>query len=352
MIDTRPVSDPARAVLGDATIPYLILYANDLSLSRAFYEQQLGLRVVEADENSVKYDAGLVMVCLLRADDYGVTLVGRRDDASDVVFLVDDINLARQDLEARGVVFVRRRTYEIGLVTDFYDPSGHRLMLYQPSPEALSWPSGDKLRAVWAACGRGGSGLIGPAAGSQGSEGGGHRSSGLDGKPLVYLFLFVPGSRGASAFYHATLGLRPIESVHCCNPACPPEELGVAKYDGGGMLLTTHHIHPTPVVDDFGRIYSPRETDPTHVKGIVPVFLVTDLADKVRTLARNGVVFDQGVVRSQLGQLARFEAPGGHGFLLYEPSPEALKWPSGIKVRQILTTLREAEGPARARATS
>ncbi|HUX85443.1 MAG TPA: VOC family protein, partial [Chloroflexota bacterium] len=272
VIETGRLSTETDDLLADAKIVYLILYVNDLSASREFYECQLGLRVIEADESSAKYDTGLVMLCLNRASDYNVRLVGRRDDASDVVFLVDDINAARQELENRGVVFVRRRTYEIGLVTDFYDPSGHRLMIYQPSTEALSWPSGEKIRTVWRTCGRGGSELIGPAAvptlGQQ------EQGTGLDGKPLVYLFLFVPSSDDALAFYQEGLGLKAIERVHCCNPACPPEERGVAKYDAGGMLLTTHHVHPTPVVDDFGRIYSPRAVDSAHTKGIVPVFLV------------------------------------------------------------------------------
>src|SRR5260370_37853205 len=152
-------------ILADARIVYLIIYVNDLGVSTAFYESQLGLQVIESDENSVKLDAVLVVICVHRASDYGVKLAGRSDDASDVVFLVDDINAVREDLEARGIEFVRRRTYEIGLVTDFYDPNGHRLMIYQPSPTALSWASAKKLREVWQACGKGGSDLIGPAAG-------------------------------------------------------------------------------------------------------------------------------------------------------------------------------------------
>src|SRR5437764_1372445 len=97
-------------ILGDAPIVYLILYVNDLTESRRFYEQQLGLRAIEADEDSVKYEAGGVMLSLNLAAQYGVTLAGRRDDSSDVVFLVDDVNAVRDALEARGVTFIRRRT--------------------------------------------------------------------------------------------------------------------------------------------------------------------------------------------------------------------------------------------------
>lgn len=209
-IESRP-----RAALSDARIIYLFLYVNDLDESRAFYERTLGLRVLEADSYAVKYDVGQIILCLNRAEDYGIKLLGRRDDASDIVFLVDDINVARQALEARGVQFIRRRTYEIGFVIDFYDPNGHRLMIYEPSHVALSWPSGDKLRAVWRASGRGSSELIGLPAITQPMSAKEMEAVGLDGKPLIYLFLFVPTSDEALAFYQGELGLRALERVHC-----------------------------------------------------------------------------------------------------------------------------------------
>lgn len=330
------VATGTAGVLTDARMLFLTLYVQDISESRAFYERRLGLEVIEADEESVKYDAGQVILALHRASDYGVTLSGRRDDASDVVFLVDDINRVRANLEARGVVFVRRRTYEIGLVTDFYDPNGHRLMIYQPSEKALSWPSGDTLRAVWRAAGRGDSDLIGPPAGPPVQPEAGTGPPGLNGKPLVYLFMFVPDSNQALAYFRDGLGLKDLERVHCCNPACPPEEKGVAKYHTGGVLLTTHHVHASPVVDDFGKIYSPRSVDPVHTRGIAPVFHAADIERRVAELARRGVDSTEGVVRSQIGSIAKFEAPTGHVFYLYEPSLDAMKWPIGVKIREIL----------------
>jgi|GEM_PF-1524078 len=339
LTETKQTGRETSEILADAQIVYLVLYVNDLEESREFYERQLGLRVIEADESSAKYDTGLVMLCLNRASDYGVTLTGRRDDSSDVVFLVDDINAARESLEARGVTFIRRRTYEIGLVTDFYDPNGHRLMIYEPSEQALSWPSGQKLRDVWRAVGKGGSDLIGPASAPLPDEG--TEPPGLDGKPLIYLFMFVPRSDDALAYYKGDLGLKEVERVHCCNPACPPEEMGVAKYDGGGMLLTTHHIHRTPVVDDFGRIYSPRALDTTHTKGVVPVFLVIGIDTVAQELSARGVNFTDGVVQSEIGRVAKFEAETGHNFYLYEPSSQALKWPSGTRIKEIMAAFRD-----------
>jgi catechol 2,3-dioxygenase-like lactoylglutathione lyase family enzyme len=338
LTEVEQIVEHSRGALSDARIIYLFLYVNDLEESRAFYEGKLGLRVLEADSYAIKYDVGQIILCLNRASDYGITLSGRRDDASDVVFLVDDINVARQALEARGVQFIRRRTYEIGFVIDFYDPNGHRLMIYEPSQVALSWASGDKLRAVWRAAGRGGTDLIGPAANPGPMTVEEMAAIGLDGKPLIYLFLFVPTSDQALDFYQGDLGLRSLERVHCCNPACPPEELGVAKYDGGGLLLTTHHVHRSPVLDDYGNIYSPRSVDPAHTKGIVPTFYVTNMNNVVEHLSRRGIDFGKGITRSQIGAVATFEAPTGHTFFLYEPSEAALRWTSGIKIKEILST--------------
>jgi catechol 2,3-dioxygenase-like lactoylglutathione lyase family enzyme len=329
--------------LADANVAYLILYVRDLRESRDFYANQLQLEILEDDEASVKFDCGDVILWLQLASDYGVTLAGRMDDSSDVVFLVDDINRVRRDLECCGVVFVRRRTYEVGLVTDFYDPNGHRLMLYQPSATALSWPSGGKLREIWGRIGQGDAEPIGPAA--RPNDG---AASGLRGKPLAYLFMFVPDSHAADTFYQQSLELRPIESVHCCNPACPPDEKGIVKYDVGGMLLTTHHVHKEPVVDDFGKIYSPRVVDRSHMSGIAPVFLVTDVPSLVNKLSTKGVSFEGDIVRSHLGTVAKFAADTGHTFFLYEPAEQSMKWPAGLKLEHIIAnaTSRGPQGNA------
>jgi catechol 2,3-dioxygenase-like lactoylglutathione lyase family enzyme len=328
----------ATGVLAQAPVVSLILYVDDLSASREFYERRLGLRAVECDEDSVVYDSGGIQLWLNVASRHGVRLAGRHDDASDIVFLVDDLNVMRDALERRGVEFMRRRTYDVGAVTDFYDPSGHRLMLYQPSKEALSWPSGQKLRDVWRAFGRGGADVIGPPAGVEAKEQA--FANGLDGKPVAYLFMFVPDSASAFAFYHAALGLQPMEAVHCCNPACPPEEKGIVKYDAGNLLLSTHHIHRTPVVDDFGKIYSALSVDPAHVGGIAPVFEVADVVGAVARLTARGVGFASDVMRSRRGSLARFSAATGHTFLLYEPAPGALRWPDGEKLHRMAEARR------------
>jgi catechol 2,3-dioxygenase-like lactoylglutathione lyase family enzyme len=316
-------------ILAEAPVVSLILYVDNLSSSREFYERRLGLRVVDRDEDSVTYAAGGITLSLNVASRHGVKLAGRNDDGSDIVFMVDDFDTVRDALAHRGVEFMRRRTYDVGMVTDFYDPDGHRLMIYQPSEEALSWPSGQKLRDVWRAYGRGGADLIGPPLRVEGKAEA--RAAGLDGKPVAYLFMFVPDSTAAYAFYRATLGLHPMEMVSCCNPECPPDDKGIVKYDVGNLLLSTHHIHGTPVVDDYGTVYSPRSVDPAHVGAIVPVFEVDDVENAVARLTPlgvkfPGVKFSGNSMGSRPGSLARFSTATGHTFLLRKSNSGAPKW--------------------------
>lgn len=325
-------------VLADSRIVQLIVYVRDLAESREFYEKLLGLRVIESDDDSVKFDTGQVVLCLHRASDYGITLASQRDDSSDTVFLVDDIAAVRAALEKRGVVFARSRTYEIGAVVDFYDPNGHRLMLYQPSEHSLMrTPSGEKIRAVWRASGKGRSEPIGPAAETVDAEPGDLEEWGLDGKPLLYFFVFIGNTGEADNFYEASLGLRAFERTHCCNTTCPGEEKGIVKYDGGGVILSTHHMHGHhAVLDDHGNPYGAKEFEPEVAKGVAPVFHVDDLEQALERLARRGLRPRRGVLRSRNGATAGIDAPFGHLYYLYEPSAEAMAGPVGDKLKQIL----------------
>ncbi len=66
------------------------------------------------------------------------------------------------------------------------------------------------------------------------------------------------------------------------------------------------------------------------------VFHVTDIEQMVEALSRTGIQFGRGITRSGIGAIAKFMDPSGHVFYLYEPSAEALRWPSGPKLAQIL----------------
>ena len=303
-------------MLAGAPITHLVVYAHDVAESAQFYHQRLGLPLAGGDPSCLS--AGGVKIWLRSAGDHGVQLFGRRDDSSDVVFLVEDLEGMRAALEGRGVQFDRRRSYEVGLVTDFYDPNGHRLMLYQPSDTALTWPSGPKLREVWRQYGFGGTDVIGPASGPAREP---DAERGLAGSPLAYLFMFENDQTAALRFYRDALGLTLLERVHCCNQDCDAEIEGIGKYDGGAVLLSTHHMHERSMVyDDLGRPYSPREFNPAHGQGIAPVFEVSQIHHLVPELTGRGVRFPYGVQEYDAGLVARFEDPFGHPFLLLEPA--------------------------------
>jgi catechol 2,3-dioxygenase-like lactoylglutathione lyase family enzyme len=324
--------------LAGSRIVQLNVHVSDLETSRAFYEQRLGLRKIEEDSESVKFDAGQTILCLNRADTYGIRLSSQRDDSSDVVFLVDDIQRMSAALEKRGVLFTRRRTYEIGSVVDFYDPNGHRLMLYQPSDHSMKSSSADKIRAIWRSCGRGKAEPIGPPAEAVTASDKDLEEWGLDGKPLLYFFVFIKDREEAIDFYENRLGLHALERTHCCNQTCPGEVKGVDKYDGGGVILSTHHLHGHhAVLDDDGNPYGAQEFEPELAKGVAPVFCVNNLKQVIDESSQRGLAFSDIALGSLTGAAAKVDAPSGHLYYLYEPSADALNSAAGVKLQKILS---------------
>ncbi|MBG0566083.1 VOC family protein [Actinoplanes aureus] len=310
-------------------IVYLFLYVRDLAVSRDFFERALRLRVLEEDDRSVKYDTGEVILALNRADDYGITLPDEHDHSTDIVFLVEDLDAARASLEERGVTFTETHRYEIGAITDFYDPDGHWFTLYETSEESLTWPSGDRIQAVRALYQADGKpGLAGPHGGPEFS---------LDGKPLIYLFLFVRDADEAAGVYADALSIRDIEGGPCSRASTADEE-GVIKYDTGGVLLTTHSLETVrPEEEIIDHPCPPRTVNPREMGGKAVVFHAPDIEVAVKELAERGIRSPEGIVRSAIGATVRYADPSGHVYFLYEPSEEALRSPSGAKLRTILT---------------
>jgi catechol 2,3-dioxygenase-like lactoylglutathione lyase family enzyme len=314
-------------MLPDPRIVYLFLYVRDLAVSRDWFENILGLRVLEEDAGSVKYDCGTVILALNRAEDYGVELPTEPDHSTDIVFLVDDLDEARAALEARGVRFTETHRYEIGAITDFYDPDNHWFTIYQTSDESLTWPSGDRIQAVRRVHGN--------------PDGGASEKFTLDGKPLIYLFLFVRDPDDAERLYAGGLGIRDIEGGPCSRGSTADEE-GVIKYDTGGMMLATHALetireeheivdHPCP----------PRTVNPPQMRGKAMVFHTPDIEASVAELTARGVRFGRGVVRSGIGAVAEFSDSSGHVSYLWQPSREAMDTPSGARLRELLATSYE-----------
>jgi catechol 2,3-dioxygenase-like lactoylglutathione lyase family enzyme len=324
-------------MLTDARIVYLYIYVGDLERSRAFYEDTLGLRVIESGAESVDFDGGQVILTLKCAADYSIGLPQENDNSADVVFLVDDLKATRAALEGRGVKFKETSWYQVGGIADFYDPDRHWLSLYEPSEEAMAWPSGDRIRAVQQARGRANGAVdhsdrAAPSASPNGNGGV------LDGSDVFYVFVFVPDIDEALGFYHDDLGLIDLEGGPCSD-RCSGDEAGVVKYDTGGLLMSTHHIDGTRRLDDVeAHTCPPRELEYDAMASVAPAFHVRNVKHVVRALSHQREDFTPTITTSDTGVIATCVDPSGHLFFLYEPSEEALRSPSGAKIQEILTT--------------
>jgi catechol 2,3-dioxygenase-like lactoylglutathione lyase family enzyme len=328
-------------MLADSRIVYLFIYVSDLEVSRGFYEDVLGLRVIEPeerDDDAVLFDCGSVILGLNRASDFGVDLPVERDNSTDVVWLVDDMEAMQKSLEARGVEFIAPVWYEVGGIVDFYDPDLHWLTLYQPSEQAMEWPSGERIAAVRAA--RNGRGGPAPAPGGAGTAvASPPASSGeltLADSELIYAFFFVPDADTIEAFYARDLGLRDIEGG-ACSQSTDNDEEGVIKWDSGALMLTTHFYDQTRTpqeVEEHG--CPPRMLDLQRMKGVAPVFHVPDVRQAVDELKRRRPDFHPQLAEPGIGVVATCEDPAGHMFFLWQPSDAMLATRAGQKVRQIL----------------
>jgi catechol 2,3-dioxygenase-like lactoylglutathione lyase family enzyme len=315
------------------------MYVSDLAVSRAFYTEKLGLHVIEEDATCVKFDAGSVILALNRAADYGIELPQPRDNSNDVVFLVKDAEATRSALERRGLKLLATSAYQPGKIVDFYDPDGHWFTLYEPSKEAMGWPTGDRIRAVLNS--RGARHAARAAAGSPIIEGG------LDGNEIFYTFYFVADPEAARSFYHETLGIRPLEGGPC-SQTCSGDERGVIKYDTGSLVLTTHHafgsvtpdqkiIAPAPA-DADEHACPPRTIDMKLMRAVGAAFWVESFDRVVEALKEEAPDVKISVHRSEIGAVATIHEPTGHLLFLYEPSESALRTPSGRKIEEILRT--------------
>jgi catechol 2,3-dioxygenase-like lactoylglutathione lyase family enzyme len=316
---------------------YLFLYVTDLAVSRAFYHDKLGLEIVDEDADCVKFDAGTVMLALNRAADYGVQLPRPKDNSNDTVFLVEDIEASRAVLERRGIAFLPTSWYQPGGIVDFYDPDGHWLTLYEPSKEAMSWPSGDRIRAVLRRREQ--------LNRERGVDKRMALESGLRYADLFYEFFFVPDPDDARRFYYETLGIKALEGGPC-SQACNGDEQGVIKYDTGGFVLTTHHAFgaqtetgatiaaPAQEAAEEGQhACPPRTIDIVLMRGVAPAFYVPGVDKVVGSLTSYKPL---NVNRSAIGTVVTLDDPGGHRLFLYEPSAATMATRSGAKIREIL----------------
>ena len=176
----------------------------------------------------------------------------------------------------------RRSTTSSGGLRDFYDPDGHWFSLYEPSEEALRWPSGAKIRELRGDLER--------------------EADRLEGHELVYLFVFVEDPDSTQAFYYEVLGLEAIEGGPCRRGVTHLPE-GVVKYDGDATLLTTHAV-------DEGHAAAHR-VSVVGSGALAMVLEVPDVAAEAARLAGRGVAF---------AEEAMFHDPAGHRYRLTAPA--------------------------------
>jgi catechol 2,3-dioxygenase-like lactoylglutathione lyase family enzyme len=292
---------------------FVSLYVRDLAVSRRFYDDVLGLYALDPDRASVSYRLGHAVVTLQQAADPAILQDEARDRSITLTLLVDDVLAARATLEDRGARLRSTQTSPAGAMVDFYDPDGHWFSLYEPSEAALGWPSGRKISAL-------------RHAGVEHREMSGGRD-GLGDPELLYVFLYVDDLRATEAFYRGTLGLEPME-VSACRRGMSNVADGVVKYDGGGVLLTTHHVGEP----DHAALHKVT-TDGSD--GVALGFYTTDLSASAAELSSRGLVFTGQPIESPIGATAAFLDPGGHRYYLCEPSADTMALPRGAVIRRI-----------------
>jgi predicted enzyme related to lactoylglutathione lyase len=136
---------------------------------------------------------------------------------------------------------------------------------------------------------------------------------------LRRLEILVAGIDEALAFYVGLLGLAPLEVG---------ERTARVLTGNVELFLRQHHA----------------AAGPRHPPGLLVVFHTPDIVASAGALLRDGVELRSGPRFEEIGGTARFVDPFGHHLCLYEPSPECLSWPSGVKVEEI--TARPARADA------
>lgn len=133
----------------DTHISELRLSTNDLKASQDFYGETLDLPS-ERDPagRGITFTPGTLKLTL-QNEEPELLPPRTRDNTYFIVFHVHDIRDAYEQLGRRGVRFQSRPGFsEIGGTVRFQDPSGHTLLLYEPSRECLEWDSGAKVKEI------------------------------------------------------------------------------------------------------------------------------------------------------------------------------------------------------------
>ena len=112
-------------------VDFVSVPTQDLERAVAFYGTTLGLRrsMYRPDRNFAEFETGTVTLSVLDPHRMGVGSFQR--NANHVALQVDDVAVARAELEARGVTFMGD-IFDTGVchMAIFADPDGNALMLH------------------------------------------------------------------------------------------------------------------------------------------------------------------------------------------------------------------------------
>jgi catechol 2,3-dioxygenase-like lactoylglutathione lyase family enzyme len=103
----------------------------DLSRSRSFYGETLGLPLVSGDEGWPEYQLG-ENISLYLVDPTNIGREFEGPHTSSIALRVSDVEAAQKALEAKGVEFVAE-PFDTGVchMAIFHDPDGNTLMLHR-----------------------------------------------------------------------------------------------------------------------------------------------------------------------------------------------------------------------------
>lgn len=269
--------------LRESPLLYLFVDVSSIERARTFFEQTLGIPVIENQfhppheyHGIVKYDAGPTILSLNLGSERRFQRPG--SDGLATVFSVP---------EGRGSVPEGMGTVEITPANAWADGHGERILtdvdghhyvLRERSP-------GDGRRHPQAAT-------------------------------IMEHWLAVRDLNSSVHYYGTLLDLALIERTET-----------TARFATGSVDLV---LHARDAAFD-GR--------PVFTDSYLLVFYTPDVQAAFDALDGRGLPFRTRVGFSDIGGTARFSDPSGNIFCLYQPSEEALTWGSGARVRE-LTTIR------------
>jgi predicted enzyme related to lactoylglutathione lyase len=129
------MTDPIPLITG---VDFVCIPAQDFEAMTTFYGETLGLPFVKryGSRPGAEYQAGNLTLAIMRTEDFGGTF---SRNAMPIALRVDDVAVARERLEAKGVRFVGD-TFDSGVCWQAIclDPDGNPLSLhhrYAPADE-------------------------------------------------------------------------------------------------------------------------------------------------------------------------------------------------------------------------